>query len=78
MNEKQYTDVFFVASVVLIVTTFIFLSGCASIPLTCEDQSRATLDRCNQDCGEGFGATLCKTACTSSHQDRLQQCDQIN
>jgi hypothetical protein len=61
---------------ILAISGVLLLSGCTSVALTCEDQSRQQLDRCNTDCGEGLGSELCKTGCTSAHNDRLEQCAQ--
>lgn len=63
-----------VGLIVLAAAGMIVLSGCTSVALTCEDQSRQQLDRCNTDCGEGILNSVCKSGCTAEHNQRLDQC----
>ena len=61
--------------IVVLSMSLIALSGC-NYALSCEDQSREQLDRCNIDCGEGLGSEICKTNCTAEHNSRLSQCQE--
>ncbi|MBS3061718.1 MAG: hypothetical protein J4215_03995 [Candidatus Diapherotrites archaeon] len=70
MNQKRAIT----GLIVIAIAGIFLLSGCTSIALTCEDQSRQTLDKCNEDCGEGVLNAICKTGCTGEHNQRLEQC----
>lgn len=59
-----------------LVCLMVLLGGCTSVALTCEDQSRDQLSKCNTDCGEGIASEFCKTGCTIAHNDRLEQCQE--
>lgn len=59
--------------IAILVGSVVAFSGC-TLALSCEDRSRQQLERCNTDCGEGLGAALCKSTCTSEHNARLEQC----
>ena len=65
-KEKALLMVIFIAS--------IFILGCCCTQMQnainpCEQQ----YDSCVHNCGDGWGAGLCKSGCTSS-RDRCNQC----
>jgi hypothetical protein len=73
-DEKMKQKQVITGLIAVAILAIIVISGCTSIALTCEDQSRQKLDRCNADCGEGILSQVCKTGCTGEHNQRLEQC----
>jgi len=75
-EKKMNQNKNFIGLIAIAIIGLVALSGCTSIALTCEDQSRQKLDTCNKDCGEGILSSVCKTSCTGEHNQRLEQCTQ--
>lgn len=65
MNTKR------ASTVLLLVIVGGWASGCGFV---CEYKSRATMQTCNTDCGDGLFSSLCKSVCTLENADRLKQC----
>lgn len=60
-----------IPSVLFLVLLSVSASGCGFV---CEYKSRATMQTCNTDCGDGLFSSLCKSVCTLENAERLKQC----
>ncbi len=70
MSQKKYL----IGIALVGIIALALLNGCTGFAITCEDQSRQELSKCNIDCGEGILSEFCKTKCTQENNDRIDNC----